>query len=95
MDERTITVRDGCSPRASGGRGSVGPDVARPIPRHIRYSAWQAGPPMRVPFPCSWRYAVSMVAVSAVGKLSVNCPHMILDRHAGRGIRGKQPKICL
>jgi hypothetical protein len=35
------------------------------------------------------------MAVSAVGKLSVNCPQMSLDGHARRGIAGDQPEICL
>jgi len=36
-----------------------------------------------------------MVAVSAFGKLSVNCPHMRLDGDTRRGIDGNQPEICL
>jgi hypothetical protein len=36
-----------------------------------------------------------MMAVRAVGKLGVHCPQMSLNRHAGRGIGGNQPEICL
>jgi len=34
------------------------------------------------------------MAVSTVGKLSVNCPQMILDGHTRRRIGGNQPQIC-
>ncbi|HEV2472777.1 MAG TPA: hypothetical protein VGS41_08945 [Chthonomonadales bacterium] len=35
------------------------------------------------------------MAVSAIGKLSVNCPQMSLDSHARRGIGGNQPQVRL